>query len=1273
MVGVLFKMRIKSFLSFLLFSLSFASMAFADGENGGSIPLRDSIVIGRRVEFVENLGQWQSRICFKSSAEQSTLFVEKDCFTYVLSEKDEHQSSGFHHYYPRRFHAYRMSFVGCQPTTPVGDGKSESYDNYFTSRSKANWRGHVGRYASVYYSNIYPNIDLRLYSASVAFKYDYIVKPGGDVSSIVMKYDGVDNVKLRRDGAVVLRTSVYDVVEIMPYAYQQCETGFCQVDAHYQVDGNEVRIVVGSYDSSTPLIIDPYVVFSTYTGSTADNWGTTATYDSYKNVYTAGLVFDIGYPVSLGAYSDTYTGYTDVGIFKFNPTGNQRLYATYLGGSFADMPHSMFVNAFDELVIYGTTGSADFPVTSGAFDTTFNGGTNFYYEASVIPFPNGSDIFVSRFSEDGSMLQASTFVGGSDNDGVNFRHEYNLDSRVLYCGNDSLYYNYGDGARGELIVDDQNNVYVGSTTFSTDFPVSASALQSQLAGRQEGVVFKLDYNLGNMLWSTYLGGSKDDAVYSLEVDEDYNLLACGGTASSDFPITANAYKKLYNGGSTDGFVAKISYNGDVLMQSSYFGSDAYDQCYFVRCGRNSDVFLFGQTKATGSTLIYNADYNMPGGGQFIAHLTPNLDSLVWSTVFGSPRCHPDISPTAFGADICNRVYAVGWGRDFVGYNGVAWNSGGTYKMEVTPDAFQHNTDGQDFYIMSLTMDASRLDYATFYGEINSDNVAHHGTDHVDGGTSRFDRLGCLYQSVCGSCSGTDKFPTTSGVWSEHSGQAVYGNCNNAVFRFTINEDFPLAEFSSVPVGCAPYTVEFHNTGRGSSFLWDFGDGTTSTDRDPVHVYDIAGEYNVKLIAYQVNGCTESDTMERVVRILSNTSRNMGEVVSCDRVPLQIGFKPINGCSYNWISGKVSDSTISNPYVEEQGEYVLQITADNGCQEIDTFNAVYYSIIDTLYVSAPVCYYDREGKAEVEISKYAKGKVVYVWDGHELPTKRMITIDSVRKIHTLMVYDSLCSAYRQFENFTPKPVVVREARAIICQSSDCNGFYSAQYLDPDSNRTYQYSWVDQPFISDYWRDSLCSGQYVLYVKDNMNCSYFDTANIIVTASFANIVFGADSVAFKGTDPHLHINNIEGATYEWEPATYIVDPTVPSPKVLIYDSTLYYVSVYDTSGCTYFDSVYVACRDYTCGTPDFFIPNAFTPNFDGQNDKLCFRGQDIVTDFHFMLFTRWGELVFETRDINDCWDGRYHDNDCLPGVYMYTCKITCVAGQTTSFKGDVTLIR
>ncbi len=1228
---------------------------------------RDTLSTGGRTYFVENLGQWDGPFRFKAEMPAATLFAEQNSYTVVLKHYGEHDTHGstpsshadIHHHLPSAFHAYQVQFPGSSPDVQViGQDldAASGYDNYYHGNDPERWVSKVPHQMTVFYRNLYPAIDMDLQVADKALKSNFYVRPGGSPSAIVIRYDGIEKLYYSNEN-LIIRTSLGEIVELKPYAYQESDTGNVEVSVQYLIRNNEVRFLVSDYDTSRTLVIDPVLHFSTYTGSTADNWGTTATYDNAKNAYTAGLVFGTGYPTSIGAYDNTYNNNTDVAIFKFDPTGSSRIYATYLGGSQADMPHSMFVNTFDELVIFGTTGSADFPVTPGAYSTHFHGGSAIDYEGPVIPFPNGTDIFISRFSADGTRLSASTYVGGSGNDGLNFRDSYN-NYDILMLGNDSLYFNYGDGARGEIITDDLNNIYVGSTTMSSDFPVSRNALQNTAPQRQNGVVFKIDYNLRNMIWSTYFGGIWDDAVYSIDVDRDYNLVVCGGTNSPNIPTTPGCFQPNMAGGSADGFIAKISYNGDNLMACTYFGSTAYDQLYFVRCGRNDDIFVYGQTKAAGSTMIYNANYNVPGSGMLLARFTPDLSTRLWSTVFGTPLGRPNLSPTAFAADICNRVYAAGWGRDFVGNNDVEWNQCGTTGMETTPDAIQTTTDGQDFYILSIDETASQLEYATFFGEIHTPAISG-GADHVDGGTSRFDKLATLYQSVCASCYRSDDFPTTEYAWSRHNNS---NNCNNALFSLNIHDDFPVAEFIVPPVSCVSRDIAFSNTGRGTSFLWDFGDGATSTLRSPTHSYAHGGSYTVRLIAYMPGGCRESDTTQCIVRILDANAPHRTDTATCFANPIQIGTRPLTGCSYQWVAGHVTDSTVANPYINESGTYVLHIiTDDGGCEEYDTFNVLYIDLLQELIIRNPTCPGGSDGEARVIVHDDYAADAVIEWDGQ--PGADSLTgLSADGQQHTVTIFCQGCSVERTFTLQDPPALTYTlESQDVLC-GDDCDGWIRIAYSLPDYP------------VGDTLLENLCEGSYTVYFADTSGCPYSATADIVHDTSLRHLAVWAEGTPFYlSQSVQLHVTEVPGATYSWSDASTLDRPNSANPVATPTDTlTVYEVTVVDSLGCAWHGSIALRCTEVICGAPNVRIPNAFSPNGDGINDLLAFSGEYIL-DFHLAIYTRWGEKVFETHSIHDTWDGRYNGNLCLPGVYTYFCQIKCEAGFENLLKGDITLIR
>ena len=250
--------------------------------------------------------------------------------------------------------------------------------------------------------------------------------------------------------------SKHEVVELKPYAYQLNDLGEeIPIICEFTLKDNTLSFKISDYDTSRVLIIDPTLVFCSYTGSTADNWGYTATYDAYGNLYAGGSVFGIGYPITVGTYQSLYgSGSNDIGISKFSPNGDTLIFSTYLGGSGSEVPHSLIVNDNNELYVLATTSSLDFAVSPNAFDTSFNGGT-FFTLTNTIQYLTGVDIAIAKFNESGSQLLGSTYYGGSGNDGLST--------------DPILRKNYADEVRGEIMVDEFSNVYIVSSTSSEIF------------------------------------------------------------------------------------------------------------------------------------------------------------------------------------------------------------------------------------------------------------------------------------------------------------------------------------------------------------------------------------------------------------------------------------------------------------------------------------------------------------------------------------------------------------------------------------------------------------------------------------------------------------------------------------------------------------------------------------------------------------------------------------------------------------------------------------
>ncbi len=887
--------------------------------------IRDTLEGASKWRFIENKNQWDNNILFKTQAHGGVLFLEKNLFTVVLEDVEVKNRLLAYKNSPEirarinlndsiiKYHAYKMQFVNSNSNVLIKPENSfPDYENYFIGNDSKKWASNVLSYQTVVYNNLYNGINLTVYSKDYHLKYDFVVSPNSDPNQISIKYEGVNGLNISK-GNLIIKTSLYNIVELKPYAYQIINNKEIPVGCDYKIFGDEVKFILGKYDDSKELVIDPTLIFSSYSGSTADNWGFTATYDKLGNLYSGGIAFGIGYPTSVGAYQLNYIGGVDISISKFNTTGSNLIYSTYLGGLGNEVPHSLIVNENNELYVLGTTGSSNFPTTIGCYDATFNGGIS-CTNSNSISYSNGSDIILTKFSENGQSLVGSTYFGGTGNDGLNLAIP--------------LRKNYADEVRGEIMIDAQSNVYVVSSTSSQDLPISTTAFQTiNNGGGQDGCIIKLNQNLTNLIWASYLGGSGSDACYSIDLDENNNIFVSGGTSSTNFPTTAGALRTTYQGGISDGFISRINENGTSIITSSYFGSSVYDQVYLCKRDRNNNIYLYGQTSAPDYTFIQNALYNMPNGGQFLTKLNSNLSTIVWSTTFGTGNGGPDISPTALLVDYCNNIYMSGWGGFSIN------NFGGTNGLPTTSNAFQSTTDGRDFYFIVINDVASQLVYASFFGGTTSG-------EHVDGGTSRFDKKGKIYQAVCAGCGGYDDFPTTPGVWSNTNNSR---NCNMGVIKLDFNLPSVVADFIAPNTVCAPATINFQNTsqvigtGVNTIWHWDFGDGGTSILQSPNHTFSVSGIYNITLVVSDIGSCNFSDTIKKQIIVLSNTKDTLEEKSVCLGDFTQIGVPPSGNpaITYNWqpLTG-LSNPLISNPIAQPNitTTYILKIS-DGVC--VDT--------------------------------------------------------------------------------------------------------------------------------------------------------------------------------------------------------------------------------------------------------------------------------------------------------------------------------------------------
>lgn len=888
------------------------------------------------VRFIENKNQWPQPVDFCAKVPGGNMFIQPGRFTYCLldglalnrmherSHSHRNESDGTLHADEKiNGHIVEVTFLGAnEKAIPLPFGRVKTYYNYFIGDDRGKWASKAAAYQGILYPSYYSGIDMKIYSSGSNVKYDFIVTPGADHRQIKMMYKGADNLFLD-NGNLFIETSVGNVIEKRPYAYQIIEGSRREVHCEYFLEENVMTFSFpDGYDSCYELVIDPILIFSTYSGSGADNWGSTATPGEHGNLYSAGVtnhfiptnngdVFSGTFPATSGAFQTSYGGLYDVAILKYDSAGSDLLYATYLGGSESESPHSLVMDSNEGLVVLGTTSSGDFPTSVNAYDRSFNGGSNVYH---VVEYENGSDIFVARISKDGSRLIASTYMGGLSNDGLN------PVSGVLTR-------NYGDELRGDVITDPDGNIYISTVTSSSNFPATNNFGPG--GGPTDGVLIKFDSELTQLIYSIRIGGSGTDAAHTVKFDSVGNIFLAGGTNSPNFLTTPGVYQESLIG-EEDGWIVRISKDGSSLMQSTYTGSASYDQIYFLDLNSAGEVYVYGQTTAPGSTLISpGVGYAVPNSGQFIQKFTNDLSSLIFSTVFGSGRGEPDISPTAFLVNECNNLYMAGWGGDT---NEGYWNSN-TIGLQVSDDAVQKISSGSDFYFLVLDDDASQFLYGTYLGGDKSKT-------HVDGGTSRFDKGGIVYHAVCSGCyadgSNSSDFPITPNAWSSTNNSL---NCNNAAFKFDLAS--LRAELSTPTLKvCLPDKVVFHNESIGGKiFEWDFGDGVTLTRSDTSHIehqYENPGTYTIKLKVTDLGTCRGTDETSIVIDVFEKQSSVQGDDAICEGTSYTLQAN--GGASYHWTSSDGLFASFANaPLVspEDTMKYYLRLTEASGCVVLDT--------------------------------------------------------------------------------------------------------------------------------------------------------------------------------------------------------------------------------------------------------------------------------------------------------------------------------------------------
>ena len=1215
--------------------------------------------------FVENKGQWPNEVLFAVDIHEGKLFIQKDGFR--IHQWD---LSGWHHAtnlevidvnaIHTKGHVYNVKWQNTAGSSfSLGNKLFQQAFNFFLGNDPLQWASACRSFKEVIQYDVYPGIDLvwKL-DAQKGVKYEWHIHANAKAHAIAWKYLGIDDAKAVGN-KLQLRHSLGGMEDKIGYCFikQNGNWIIWEPAIGYQTNGKGVFTFLFHEQPRQDWIIDPQLVFSTFSGSTSDNFGYTATYDQQGYLYSGSSAFGQGYPITLGAYQTDWAGGdgsgtlagTDIALTKYSLDGTQLIWSTFLGGDRDELPHSLVVNAQNELLFYGSTGSYNFPVTQNAFDTTFNAGVAFTPQGIGTTYAFGSDIILGRLSSDGSALLQSTYFGGAGNDGVN--------TAV------GLKFNYADEFRGEIDIAPNDQVVIVGTTNSADFPATINGG----AGLQDAFIAVWSSDLSGLLWSRKWGGSDDESGCSVAFDDNGDIWVCGGTQSTDLTVSGNAHQTQFAGGLSDGWLLKLAPTGGQLS-ASYWGSAVYDQLYFIDTDEQGFPYVYGQSLAAGSTWVSNAGWSQPNSGMYVAKWNTDVSGVEWSTVFGSGSGVPNLSPAAFLVDVCGQIYLSGWGGS-VNQSSQA-NVGNTLGLWISNDAYQSTTNGSDFYLLVMDQSADFPVYGTYFGGGVS-------AEHVDGGTSRFDRKGVIYQSVCAGCGSHDDFPIyPSNAWSPINGS---NNCNNGVFKFDF--ELPLTYVNAVfpEEVCLGEQIQFMaETQQVSQVQWVLQPSgewlSNSTNFN--FVFQDTGMFFVQVVGTDPMTCNGIDSSGHWIHVRGPQNQNLNLLSLCFGDTVMVGIQnPLPNATYNWISGSgiLNDSVYWSPYAANNSEELILLQQGGFC-------------VDTIRQQVQVTQLELEMSDDVALcnpqmvmllANYSPSTAIIQWSTDFSMNN---VIGNATQLNWMADSSAVLYANVSLNNCQRMDSVlvqVLNVQSSLFESETWCKWDTVLVSIPNPNAQCTYQWQSNSQIVSALDSSaifiIPNQSTWYYVTTSIpGCEVLDSVWIAISTLIPSAIQVNASAGFIGVGETVNVECIPfGFEYEWYPTEFLETSNNSAASFVLLEDTWIQAEIIDGE-CRLSDSVFVKVEQVLCGEPFVFVPNVFSPNGDGLHDDIGIQCS-ISLDGLWMVRDRMGNEVFRTTSLDDVWDGSYKGKSAEPGVYHFYLRVNCPNGEVWEKEGNLTLMK
>ncbi len=1163
----------------------------------------------------------------------------------------------------------------------------------------------VKGYKKLIYKNLYPNIDVEyVFHPDGGIKYSLILHPGADVSVVRMKYN--DKISLENDGDVNISTKFGNIIDHAPLTFY-CGNKDQVIDSRFVKTGKTISFQLENYDKSKTVIIDPWTQ-NPVLNNGKKIWETET--DASGNVY----IYGGDMPIKLLKYNSTgtlqwtfipvsptwdSTNYW-IGGFITSPTGdsymttgsNGEIRKINTGGTQiwynnpnALLSYEYWSLAFNcdltKLVVGGSKMTSFFPTTtirgtimdinlgSGAVLTTKIVGygavlsfpPNIQEVSSICFAPNGNYYFLTLDTL-GSINTALTTINFKVGTGYTFDYYipgYGLGTKQPISAiraNSTAVYTLNGGAvekrdlntgavtgtavipggsytntafgrkvngNGGLDIDASGNVYVGSVN----------------------QVLKYDGNLN--LLNTY---PTSFAVYDVDVNSNGEIAACGFGGGNGYIQTINVsagaqmpYTCVVSNLSATSTSTNVLCNGQCTGTASVTasgGTSPYTYAWLPS----------GGTAASASSLCAN-NYTCTITDNVGATVTQSF-AITQPTAVTATQSQTNLSCNA----ICNGTAAVVASGGTPGYTYAWLPSGGN-----TANA---NSLCNGNYTCTIT-DANSCPITKTFSITQPTPISASAT-----ATS----TGCSANTGSTTVTASGGTGILSYSWSPSGGtNATANNLSAGVYTVTVTDANGCTQTANANVtSTGGPTVGVQSTIDVTCFGGTNGSGTISASGNGPFTYmwlpsggNAATAINLGSGTYSITvtdagGCVSIQTLTitsptQLLTTPTSTPATCGNTNGTADAVTSGGTGPY---TYLW-SNSASSATLTNI---AGGTYSVTVTDANGCTAVGTI-VVGNTGAPVVAVSSAVnvlCFGESTGSAGVNASA---GSPPYTYSWSPIGGNAANASNLTAGTYTVSVTGSDGCIQTQTLTLTQPPTAVQSTSATVPENcSDGDGIASA--TASGGTPGYTYLWSNSS--SNDTINSLSAGSYSVIVTDANGCTTSSTV-VVTSTGTATANAGATVTIIAGQSTQL--NGAGGVTYNWSPATGLSCTSCQNPIASPTITTIYTLTVTDANGCSATDTVTIFV-DIVCG--EVYVPNAFSPNGDHQNDVFFVRGA-CIKFMQFDIYNRWGEKVFSSTDPSAGWDGTWRGDACEAAVFNYVLRATLLDGTPVEKQGNISLVK